>query len=125
MVVILRNPDDKKKIKSFLDKGGVPSQFIRAFNLRIPNLTIVGNVLKQMNAKLRHDLYRLSLPNCKDTMIVGINIIMDDNNQFYDGGSQLQLIGCCATSDKKLTQCYTKLYKQKKPEINREERLFL
>lgn len=36
---------------------------------------IFTNVIRQINAKLRADLYRLNLPNLKDTMVVGIDLI--------------------------------------------------
>lgn len=46
-------------------------------------------------------------------MLIGTDIIMNGRNK---------LIGCCATVTPTLTQCLTKLYKQKPPTISVEER---
>ena len=62
VIVIIADPTIKKDIKSFLDKGGVPSQFITASVLQRARMNVFSNILKQMNAKLKLDLYRLSLP---------------------------------------------------------------
>lgn len=62
VVVVVPNPSDKKVVKGFLDKGGVPSQFITAGKLRNAKMGVFSNLLKQMNAKLRQDLYRINLP---------------------------------------------------------------
>ena len=113
IVVIIFNPADKKHIKSFLDKGGVPSQFILSNKMRNAKIGVFSNLLKQMNAKLKQDLYRLNLPACQNTMLVGIDIVMQGRNK---------LIGCCATTSKTLTQCYTKLLKHKAVKITPEER---
>jgi len=59
-----------------------------------------------MNAKLNQDLYRISLPNFKNTMLVGVDVVMNGSSK---------LVGCCATNSNTLTQCYTKLYKHKMP----------
>ena len=66
-----------------------------------------------MNAKLKLDLYRVNLTHCKNTMLVGVDVIMNGRNK---------LVGCCATVTKSMTQCFTKLYKQRPPEISEEER---
>lgn len=78
-----------------MDKGGVVSQFIKAKKIygKQP-LCVFSNLLKQINAKLNKDLYRVNLPHLKDTMAIGVNFIMI--------GSSM-LIGCCATSSKALT----------------------
>jgi hypothetical protein len=44
-------------------------------------------------------------------MVIGVDLIMNGSSK---------LIGCCATSSKSLTQCYTKIYKQKMPRVNGE-----
>jgi hypothetical protein len=63
IVVIYSIKEIKKGIKSFLDSGGVPSQFITTQKLRGrdggPNLSVITSILKQINAKLRQDLYRI------------------------------------------------------------------
>ena len=66
-----------------------------------------------MNAKLKLDLYRLSLPHFRNTMLIGVDVIMSGRSK---------LIGCSATITKNLTQCLTKLYKQKPPHFDEVER---
>ena len=105
--VVIFNPDLKKGIKAFLDQGGVPSQFVTAKKLSGKlSMGVFSNLLKQMNAKVRQDLYRVNLPNFKNAMLVGVDLIMNGSSK---------LIGCCATSSKTMTQCYTKMYKQRMP----------
>ena len=107
--VVIFRPELKKGVKSFLDKGGVVSQFITAKKLGGKlSMGVFSNLLKQMNAKLRLDLYRVHLPHFKNTMVVGVNIITNHSRK---------LIGCCATSTKSLTQCYTRVYNQRMPEV--------
>jgi hypothetical protein len=105
--VVIFNPDFKKGIKSFLDQGGVPSQFITAKKLvgpggKPPALGVMSNLLKQINAKVKMDLYRLALPHFRNSMLIGVDLIMNGSSKY---------IGCCATSNPNLTQCYTRLYK--------------
>mgnify|MGYP003342467415 CR=1 FL=1 len=64
-----------------------------------------------MNAKCRLDLYRLNVPQFKNSMVIGIDLIMNGNSK---------LIGCSATSNKNLTQCFTKLIKHKLPKLTEE-----
>jgi argonaute-like protein implicated in RNA metabolism and viral defense len=116
VVVIIGNPSDKKDIKGFLDKGGVPSQFILANKMRNAKIGVFSNLLKQMNAKLKLDLYRVNLPHFKNTMLLGVDVIMNGRNK---------LVGCCATVTPSLSQCLTKLYKQKPPTFTPEERKVL
>jgi len=107
--VVLHNTDLKKGIKAFLDQGNVVSQFITTKKLGGPKgvpLGVMSNLLKQMNAKVRKDLYRLKVPQFQNSMVIGIDLIMQGSSK---------LIGCSATSNKNLTQCYTRLYKQKNP----------
>jgi len=113
IAVIIGNPADKKVVKGFLDKGGVTSQFITAGRLRNAKIGVFSNLLKQMNAKLKQDLYRINLPAFKNTMLMGVDVIMNGRNK---------LVGCCATVTPHLTQCLTKLYKQKPAEFTGEER---
>ena len=47
-------------------------------------------------------------------MVIGVDAIMEGNGK---------LVGCCATVNPALTQCLTKLYKQKAPKFTAEERL--
>lgn len=112
--VVVFNPDVKKGIKSFLDKGGVVSQFVTAKKLGGKlSLGVFSNLLKQINAKVRQDLYRVNLPHFKNAMVIGIDLIMNGSSK---------LIGCCATASKTLTQCYTRLYKQKMPRVTEEHK---
>jgi hypothetical protein len=106
IVVIIPRPEEKKAVKAFLDKGGIPSQFITAFKAGKMNMSVATNVVKQMNAKTQSDLYRINLPSFKNTMLVGVDVIMNGSSK---------LIGCSATNSNTLTQCYTKLYKHKMP----------
>jgi hypothetical protein len=64
-----------------------------------------------MNAKLKQDLYRVSLPMFRKTMLIGIDVIMQGN---------AKLIGCCATYNLQMTQVYSQLYKQKTPLVTPE-----
>jgi len=104
--VIIPRPEEKKAVKAFLDKGGIPSQFMTSFKAQKMSLAVASNVVKQMNAKTQGDLYRISLPSFKNTMLVGVDVIMNGSSK---------LIGCSATNSNTLTQCYTKLYKHKMP----------
>ncbi|TNV84199.1 hypothetical protein FGO68_gene5845 [Halteria grandinella] len=113
IVVILPKPHEKKDIKKVLDKGGVPSQFITAAKLHKARIGVFSNLLKQMNAKLKLDLYRVNLPHFKKTMLIGVDVIMNGRNK---------LVGCCATVTPTLTQCITKLYNQHPPEGFTQER---
>jgi len=42
---------------------GVPSQFVLVETLKRAKIGVYSNLLKQMNAKVRQDLYRLALPS--------------------------------------------------------------
>ena len=91
------NPDVKKGVKKFLDQGGVPSQFITTKKLGGPKgvpLGVMSNLLKQMNAKVKLDLYRLKVPQFTNTMVVGIDLIMSGSSK---------LVGMSATSNNNLT----------------------
>jgi hypothetical protein len=100
-------------IKAFLDKSGVVSQFITAKKLGGKLfLSIFSSLLKQINAKVKQDLYRVNLPHFKNAMVIGVDLIMNASSK---------LIGCCATSSQTLTQCYTRLYKQKMPRPSQDQ----
>lgn len=75
-----------------------------SFKAQKMSLAVASNVVKQMNAKTQADLYRINLPSFKNTMLVGVDVIMNGSSK---------LIGCSATNSNTLTQCYTKLFKQK------------
>ena len=69
---------------------------------------MMSNLLKQMNAKVKLDLYRLNVPQFRKTMVIGIDLVMSGSSK---------LIGMSATSNLNLTQCLTKLEKQKMPKV--------
>jgi hypothetical protein len=66
----------KKKIKAALDCAGVPSQFVLSGTLLRSSgrIAVFGNIIKQMNAKVKLDLYRLKNP-LPNMMIVGIDVV--------------------------------------------------
>nr|AEX87970.1 Otiwi8 [Sterkiella histriomuscorum] len=102
VVVVLGNKVLKPQIKALLDKMGVPSQFILSDTLfkKGKALGVFSNLLKQMNAKLKRDLYNMSLPNLRKTMIVGTDIV-------NTGGKSL--LGLCASMTQEISQYYTKM----------------
>lgn len=63
-VVVIKRKEQKKAIKAHLDKGGIPSQFILEDTIfrSKGKMGVFGNLLKQMNAKTKLDLYRLKIP---------------------------------------------------------------
>ena len=69
---------------------------------------MMSNLLKQMNAKVKLDLYRLNVPQFRKTMVIGIDLVMSGSSK---------LIGMSATSNLNLTHCLTKLEKQKMPKV--------
>ena len=56
---------------------GIPSQFILSDTLfrKANALGVFSNVLKQMNAKLQQDLYRMHLPSLRKTMVIGTDVV--------------------------------------------------
>lgn len=77
-VVLTQQKDQKQYIKKYLDELGVPSQFILVPTLKrsLGKIGVFSNILKQINAKVRLDLYRLRLPqHMANTMIVGVDVV--------------------------------------------------
>lgn len=77
--VLITKENDKKRIKSYLDSCGCISQFLlkNTMEKKVSKLAVMGNILKQVNAKLGCDNWRLDLPKkVKDmhTMFVGLDI---------------------------------------------------
>jgi len=62
-------------IKAYLDSVGVPSQIVLERTVGRAKPTVYSNVLKQMNAKSSQDLYRLSIPQMKNTMQIGVDVV--------------------------------------------------
>ena len=62
--VLVSKEADKKKIKSYLDRVGCISQFLflKTMEKKVSKLAVMGNILKQVNAKLGCDNWRLDLP---------------------------------------------------------------
>ena len=54
-----------------------------------------------MNAKVRSDLYNLSLIPLKRSMVVGTDVINEGPRR---------LVGCCASYNLALSQYFTRLY---------------
>lgn len=75
-MVIIRDPKHKKAIKSHLDEKGIASQFILTSTINRAKITVYSNILKQINAKLKEDLYRIQVtPTMKNTMVVGVDVV--------------------------------------------------
>jgi len=102
--VLLDYPDKKKFIKQVIDKTGIPSQF-----LLIPTaskgLSVFTNLLKQMNAKVQLDLYRIQLPKeMANTMQIGVDVCHEGKES---------IVGLSATYTAAMTQHFSKVYPQK------------
>ncbi len=101
VVVLLANAHTKPPIKAALDKMGIPSQFILSNTIkRAKGMSVWSNVLKQINAKSRLDLYRMNLPSLRKTMIVGTNIV-------NSGGKSI--LGLCSSHNQTISQYYSKV----------------
>jgi hypothetical protein len=82
--VILQNRNHKGPIKKVLDEAGVPSQFILVETLKRAKIGVYSNILKQMNAKVRQDLYRLALPaHMNKTMVVGTDVVNEGKHSLF------------------------------------------
>ena len=78
VLVLLFNDKDKHKLKNCIDNRiGVPSQFVlgRTADRATKALAVAGNILKQMNAKVKKDLYRMNFSGIDGTMVVGVNAV--------------------------------------------------
>jgi len=67
-----------------------------------PSISFYSNILKQINAKLRLDLYRLKF-NYKNAMVIGVDVVNEGTRS---------IIGFAATSSKHLTQHFSKVVYQ-------------
>lgn len=77
--VLVSRENDKKAIKSYLDRCGCVSQFLllNTMKKKVSSLAVMGNILKQVNAKAGYDNWRLDLPKSitdKHTMFVGLDV---------------------------------------------------
>ena len=59
-----------------------------------------ANILRQVNAKMNLELYKLSLPKLKSAMIIGVDVVHSGRNK---------IIGLSSTYNKNLTQFYSKI----------------
>lgn len=94
VVVLLADQKTKAPIKKALDGMGIPSQFILSSTVRRARISVYSNVLKQINAKTRQDLYRMNLPALRKTMIVGTNIV-------NSGGKSI--LGLCSSYNSQIS----------------------
>jgi hypothetical protein len=102
-MILLDHPKKKKEIKIFLDKAGIPSQFMLLDTVKRAKLTVYTNILKQMNAKIPQDLYRINIPNhMKHTMQIGVDVCQ---------AGRKSIIGLTATYTPFLTQHFSAVYK--------------
>ena len=112
IVVVLAKKEQKQPIKAFLDGFGVPSQFVLTNTIfkssaagsrdGKPKITVFSNILKQMNAKVALDIYRIKIP-LKTAMVVGVDVV----NQGTES-----ILGFTASYSKFLTKYYSKIEKQ-------------
>ena len=80
IIVLIDNKRDHDPIKKYLDNYGIESQFMFLKNAKIymKKMGVYTNLLRQINAKVGLDLYRISLPQKlrnTPTMIVGIDVV--------------------------------------------------
>ncbi|TNV83358.1 hypothetical protein FGO68_gene12639 [Halteria grandinella] len=114
VIVIINDSGLKPTLKSLLDRGGIPSQFIQSQTItKDLSLGVYSNLLKQINAKMGLDLYRIEYgTRLRNTMLIGIDIV--------NSGS-FRLIGCSATMDEGFGQCFSKVYKQMAQGVKTDE----
>ena len=101
--VLIQYPDQKKDVKKYLDRCGIVSQFMVKKTLEKnldgrPKMGIFTNLLRQVNAKMPMDLYRITLPDkvrALDTMFIGIDVC-------HKGHSSI--VGLAATSSPDASQ---------------------
>ena len=102
-VVLIQRDNQYAKPKKALDAKGIPSQFLQVHTSKKP-ITVYSNLLKQMNAKLRQDLYRLNIPQTfSGAMVVGVDVCHAGRNS---------LVGLSASYTPQLTQHFSKVYPQ-------------
>jgi hypothetical protein len=100
-LVIISDPKHKKNIKAFLDKNQIISQFVLGGTIDRASLAVYSNILKQINAKVCQDLYRIDVPtNMLNTMVVGIDIV---------NAGRRAIVGMTASYSKHMTQHYSQV----------------
>ena len=103
-LVLISDPKHKKVIKTLLDRKGIPSQFMLSATVDRAKITVYSNVLKQINAKVRQDLYRVLAPqSMQNCMVVGVDVCH---------AGRRSLVGLAATYTPYFTQHFSKVYPQ-------------
>jgi aubergine-like protein len=65
-----------------------------------------------MNSKTGGDLYRVAIPEYKNALIVGVDMIS------MGGGRAAKVLSCVATRSQTLTQCFSKAYRLGEPSVD-------
>mmetsp|Transcript_34437 Transcript_34437/g.25526 ORF Transcript_34437/g.25526 Transcript_34437/m.25526 type:complete len:181 (+) Transcript_34437:1239-1781(+) len=107
-LVCLKEPKIKSEIKRELDKMGVPSQFVLPFKhfdkrKNEVKIVVVTNIMSQMTAKVKKDLYRLNISSQTSRMVVGFDYVLS-NREF--------VLGFTASYNRYLTQHYSTVVRQ-------------
>ena len=105
-------PEMKVRVKQALDDIGIPSQFVLASTVtKSKGLSLMVNIIKQINAKMGLDVFRLSMPQLKNSMLVGISQV----NTRWD-----TFLGLCSSYNDYATQYYSKaeVYPSKPPMVS-------
>ncbi|CDW85355.1 piwi-like protein 1 [Stylonychia lemnae] len=103
-----RQGPEKAKIKAQLDLMGIPSQFMcsQTIQSKGKNASIFADTLKQMSAKMGLDLYNLSLPCYKKTMVIGTDVVISKGNT---------IMGMTASYNLQLSKYYSRVDTHKMP----------
>lgn len=100
-VVLIRYENHYEKVKKALDQKGIPSQFLRLDTVHKP-ITVYSNLLKQMNAKLKQDLYHINIEkDFANSMVIGVDVCHAGRNS---------IVGLTATYTPHLTQHFCRAY---------------
>jgi len=83
VIIILEREEEKAPIKKYLDKVGVVSQFLLKSKMRAKVgerdfASVMGNILKQINAKLDGVNWQIRLPpqvSNLNTMFIGMDVV--------------------------------------------------
>lgn len=83
MIIVLEKEEEKAPIKKYLDKVGVVSQFLLKSKMRAKVgerdfASVMGNILKQINAKLDGVNWQIRLPpqvSNLNTMFIGMDVV--------------------------------------------------
>lgn len=80
----------KKNIKAWLHQRGYLSQFLKASNFTLC-IGVHSKVVNQMNSKTGGNLYRVAIPEYKNAVIVGVDMISMGH------GRAAKVLSCVAT----------------------------